>query len=636
MAKLKSAKYPLQTAAVVEDPTPGAPYMFFWHDAYDKLTFSPILDVGINYNTNSTTIGGYGITRTTDTSNAGEGSFMFRLGLNGSVTDVQVLTQSSNSTYANIEPVPFLSMDPATPIRKLRYDTDGVNKVISMWGCKVAKTEGGRVGNSYWPVSDQFHTRVSARFNPDSLQNSLPSISSFQLSGNGSTEVGRAGSKYYPLFYNSNTGNLVCMGWGGRSSNPGDYGNNNAPDQYTPSSVPGLRWTNWISSSPAISATASSSANKTCQFIGTDAANRGLFFENNLTTDYDHRIVRYQDSDNTSSNLFTNSTVPSAAGTNAGGNRGTGFGNYIAKWSSQTFSDATSPGNAAWYTPYLDSTGKYHPFLYQWNKSSDTFTRNSDITVNWGSTTQDDVWQPDITTSSAVNSRWGMQRLWANETWSVTVEGNEKRFLMFMQMHGNGVIYDADVKRRTFPVFEINPVAPKTLTYHSKLEVPSTPKNIIWLNNEKTQLGVIGEANFYMYAFSYNVGWIQTTIIPTKFASVGVDSLGRIWALEIGEYNWGAIHAITQTAPITISVTSTATNYNFTGQNIESSVIVNAYDTEGARMAVSVKLVIDGGSMTFAGSNLTTTVQTSSSADTNVPITITGAGISNIISSVVV
>lgn len=635
MPKLKSAKYPLQTAALIEDPTPGAPYLYFWNDAYDKLSFSPILDVGINHNLDSSSIGGFGITKTTDTTNSGNGSIMFRIGVNGSVTDVQVLTQSSNSTYANIEPVPFLSMDSSRPIRKLRYDTDGINKVISMWGSKVAKNEGGTNHAQYIPTAEMFNTRFCSRFNPESLENSLPIINSFQRPTNNSTSISRTGANYYPVYYNSNTGNLVCMGWGGRSASPGDY-NNNSQDQFTPTSVPGMRWTSWISSNPTASDTPSSTVNKTCQFIGTDAAGRALFFQNDLTTDYNHQVIRYQDSDNTSSVLFDNTTAPNAAGTSAGGNRGTGFGNYIAKWSSQTFSDVTSPGNVGWYTPFLDSTGAYHPFFYQWNKTSDSFTRNSDITVDWGVNTQADIWEPDINTSSAVNSRWGMQRLWANETWSLTVGGNEKRYLMLMQFHGNGVIYDATPKNRTFPVFEINPVAPKTLTYHSKLEVPSTPKNIIWLNNEKTQLGVIGDSNFYMYAFSDSVGWTQTTIIPTKFASVGVDSLGRIWALEKGEYDWGALHAITQTAPITVSVTSTATNYNFTGENINTNVTVNAYNTEGARMAVSVKLVIDGTSMTFSGANLTTTVQTSSSADTTVPIVITGPGISNIISSVVV
>lgn len=637
MPKLKSAKYPLQTAAFLEDPIPGAPYLFFWNDAYDKLTFSPILDVGVNHNTNSTNIAGFGVTKTNETSNNGYGSLMFRLGPNGPVTDVQVLSQATNNTYVNIEPAPFLSMDPSRPLRKHRYDTNGVNKVVSMWGCKISKGEGSDInGSSYWPVTSGMHTRVGVRFNPDRLELSLPYVDTITPGTNNSNGPGRVAANFYPVYFNSATGNLVMCGWGGRSSSPGNYNSYNSMDQYTPAAGPGFRYQNWISSSPTLSDLPASYENETCQFVGTDATGRAIFFLNNLTTDYDHIVVRYQDSDNTSTNLFTNNTAPSAGGTSAGGNRGTGFGNYFSKWSSQVFTDVTSPGNAAWYTPYFDSAGKYHPFFYQWNKSSDSFTRNADITVNWGTTTQADVWEVDTTSPSSVSIRYGMQRLVANETWTVNVGGTDKRYVMLMQMHGNGVAYDSSPKQRTFPVFEVNPVAPKTLTYHSKIEVPSTPKNIIWLNTDKTQLGIIGESNFYMYSFSNTVGWIQTTIIPVKFSSVGVDSLGRIWALGPGDYGYGELHAITQTAPITVSVTSTLTNYNFTGQSINSNVIVNAYDTEGSRIAVSVKLVIDGGSMTFAGSNLTTTIETSSSADTTVPITITGAGISNIISSVVV
>ena len=138
-----------------------------------------------------------------------------------------------------------------------------------------------------------------------------------------------------------------------------------------------------------------------------------------------------------------------------------------------------------------------------------------------------------------------------------------------------------------------------------------------------------------MYSFTNATGWTQTTIIPIKFASVGLDNLGRLWALEAGDNTYGAIHTLTQTAPITVAVTSTATAYNYVGTQVLSNVTVNAYGVDGLRKAVSVRLVIDGTSMTFSGSNLTTTVTTSASTDTSVPIVITGAGINNIIASVV-
>ena len=138
MAKLKTMKYPVNTAAVVEDPTPGADKIFFWLDAYDKISLSPLLDIGLNQNQDASSIAGFGQSRVR---NDQTGSYMGRMYLMGNITDVQVINNTSESVTANIEPFPFMSMDTARPMRKLRYDTDGTNKVISMWWNEICYSE---------------------------------------------------------------------------------------------------------------------------------------------------------------------------------------------------------------------------------------------------------------------------------------------------------------------------------------------------------------------------------------------------------------------------------------------------------------------------------------------------------------
>lgn len=638
MAKLKTNKYPISTAAIVEDPIPGADKLYFWLDAYDKITLASILDVGLNQNTSSNDVAGFGSSRPT------QSSLFARLLLMGNTVDVQLRTNNDNTQYANIEPLTWMSMDSSRPIKKVRYDTDGTNKVVSMWGAIVGPDSVNPNMGPGFPQSGQYFTTVNVRFNPEAINISLPRVNNGGASGsalffssNSPSSLGRCGPLHYPVFYNAATNNLVVMSFGGilDSGNIGAYNSNQGGTQYTPSAA-FCSFTSWISTSPGGGRDSPTyQYNKTNQFLGLDASNRCLFFTNDLTTDYNHIIYRYADSDNTVATLFSNSTAPSAGGTSLGGNRGTSYGQYLSKYSCSVFADATSSGNSAWYTPYLDSAGYFHPFFFQWNRSADTFTRNADITMNWGATTQSSIWEPDNVSGSGVNTTYGLQRLWALDTWSLIVSGTERRYLMLMQLHGNGTKYDGSPKMRTFVVFWINPVSPKTLNYHSHIEIPSTPKNIIWLNAEKTQLGVVGESNFYMYSFTNATGWTQTTIIPIKFASVGLDNLGRLWALEAGDNTYGAIHTLTQTAPITVAVTSTATAYNYVGTQVLSNVTVNAYGVDGLRKAVSVRLVIDGTSMTFSGSNLTTTVTTSASTDTSVPIIITGAGINNIIASVV-
>jgi hypothetical protein len=84
---------------------------------------------------------------------------------------------------------------------------------------------------------------------------------------------------------------------------------------------------------------------------------------------------------------------------------------------------------------------------------------------------------------------------------------------------------------------------------------------------------------------------------------------------------------------VNIVITSDASTYYYAGSVNTANLTVNAYSYTGARIATQVKLVIDGGSMTFAGNNLALTITTSASADTVVPVTITGGGVANIIAS---
>ena len=330
----------------------------------------------------------------------------------------------------------------------------------------------------------------------------------------------------------------------------------------------------------------------------------------------------------------TVTTIVSAGqGTNQGGNRGTGFGQQIPKFASKTFPDEFSTGTSVgFYVPYVDATGFFHPLYTQWNQTTDNFTRFTDITMIYpGGNSQSTYWTPDNVSGTSITVNHGMQRCWYTETYV----SSSTRYLIFMQLHGAGGVYDSTPLARTFPVYAISTSSYKVLTYNSKIEVPATPKNIVWLSDDRTILGVFCHSNFYVYTFSSNSGWTLTGNFPFQFNSVGRDNLGRIWAHDTG-LGYGRLHLLTLNVPVSIVVTSDATSYNFAGTAVSANLTVNAFSYSGARIATSVKLVIDGGSMTFAGSNLTKTVTTSATGDTLVPITITGGGVSNIIASAVV
>jgi len=326
---------------------------------------------------------------------------------------------------------------------------------------------------------------------------------------------------------------------------------------------------------------------------------------------------------------YTGTVITSfGQGTNQGGDRGTSFGGKIPKFASKTFTDLTTASTMGFYIPYIDNKGGFHPLYYQWNQTTDNFTRLTDITMVYPGTSFGSVWAYDTYSSTSVDATYGMQRAWYTETFV----SSSTRYLIFMQLHGAGGLFDSSPAMRTFPTYSINTSTYKTLTYTGKIEVPATPKNIVWLSDDRTILGIFCHANFYVYTFTTGAGWTQTGNFPFQFNAVGRDNMGRIWAQDTG-LGWGRIHLLTLNVPISIVVTSDASSYNYAGTSVTANVTVNAYNYTGSRIATSVKLVIDGGAMTFAGSNLTKTITTSASADTVVPVTITGGGVANIIAS---
>ena len=633
MAIIKIIRNPnYGTAAVYEDPVPNSPYIFFQHDAYDKNTLAPQFDTAMNWNTLGyvsyyDTVGGvnhsgFGFNPLFGTSRGDSGASTIAtywypltgtLQLNGEVTHVRQQIFNTNNDYRNnLDIAPFASMDDSRKIKPMNYFTDGTyNTVVGVAHLNQATNDQSVNTAKYWiKTNTNSIDLVNSQYvQTNKLLNTFQSVSGWP----------NGGYQLWPVYRNPSSGNLVWAGQGNYwSSGP-----------YVPAGIRG------ISSNPAFGGTptfaspsGSSGTQASSQFVGVSTVDGyAIYLQNNTTTDYNQTFYKFNDSANSNTALNTFTAAPGVAGTSQGGNRDANYGGYMVKYASKTFSESGTV--TGFYLPFVDSTGIYCPLYFQWNRTTDSFTRNANVSITYpGGTTQANYWAPE--TSSAWNdghSSYNMQRLWANETFTY----NGTRYLMLMQFHGAGGINDATPTRRTFVCYTVNPSNPKLLTYHSKIEVPTTPKNIVWLNDARTILGIIAHGNLYIYTFN-GTTWTQTANLQYQFHAVGRDNLGRIWAHDAGPGH-GRIHLITLSVPVTISVVPAAGSYQYSGSTVNSTLAVNAYDSSGARTATSVKLVIDGGSMTFSGNNLTTTVTTSASTDTTVAISITNGGISNVIAS---
>ena len=308
-------------------------------------------------------------------------------------------------------------------------------------------------------------------------------------------------------------------------------------------------------------------------------------------------------------------TLPTTR-TGFGGLRGANFGNALPKFGSKTFTDPIKgTGYKGFYMPFVDLAGNYSPIYMQWDTSNDTFYRNVNVVVDWGVTSQAASWEPDTATTSSAASASGLNRAWYNETF--VVDGT--RYLTFIQVHNSGNAMDSFPLRRTFVTFSINATDPTLLTYHSRVTIPLTPKNIVWLNSSRTTLGVFTVGSFYIYAFNSSTGWTLTTNAPFPMIAAGHDSQGRAWALDSGVSGFGRLHVFGSNVPATISVAFASNSFNYTGTTLSTFANVDAYDVGGNRISCNVNLTVLGTSLQFlatANAQVSTTIVTTSTSET--------------------
>jgi len=627
VAILKTNKYQIDTTSVLEDPIPTSNYIYFQNDAYNKTTLSPQFDIFVQHNTAGTTPTSFG-------TRPQQGYYGSVLVLNGptAVVHCDQSNFNANNNYYNVLDVCMWgSMSTTYPCRWQYYYTDGTNTSILNVYQYTQQTYGNSGFNSGGPASNTIRSYWEYRLNPGTdLTKSVPLYN---------TTPGADDMMPIPVYVNPSTKNLVAVPYGVART----YGYNAASWFAMPGWATGAKFGQMGTGAPGWTYLSTDQRHYTVQFLGPALDGNAVFFNNYVGNDFTQLIYRYNDAANTSTTLSNPTAAPTAGGSSLGGDRGTNFGNYMMKTASCTFTDPLlGSGTLGWYVPYFDTSGNYVPFYFQWTLSTNNFIRNTNITINWGGRVQSTIWSVDTISNGIFDTQgydqqrtYGMQRVCHNETWTYTAGGTTTRYLMLMQAHAAGGIYDAYPLIRTFVVFSMNATNPLSLTYHSNVVIPVTPRAWVWLNLAKTIMGIFTYSYFYTYGFTTANGWSLTGSLPYKYWAAGVDGSGRIWAIDNSTNGNGIIHLITPSVPVNVVVTPAQTTYNYTGTTISSTIAVSTYDQTGTRISTQVKLVIDGGSMTFGGNNLTSTVTTSTSADITVAISITDGGYSNIIASVV-
>ena len=288
------------------------------------------------------------------------------------------------------------------------------------------------------------------------------------------------------------------------------------------------------------------------------------------------------------------------------------------------------------YYPVSDANSNISFILATWDKSANTnagsvSVDNCTMTYNSGVVT-DYLEYPLIGTGSG-NRDYNFQ---IKSNSFITVSGGTY-YLHYLPSYGspeNAARQNAAAKNLV--TYTIDSTDFSQLTYHSSIQINSL--DFVHLNSTRTKIAVIKPGELAIY--TWNNGWSVTASESGNFTGVTQDASGRIIGLSALSDNTSApvtsnnvslvehkVHLVSDSLPSNVTIDFASSSLTYSGSNISTSVNVNAYDSNNARIAKSVQLKIDGANAQFTSNSSTSiTVTTSTTADTNVPVTISGPG----------
>lgn len=613
MAKVYDYKGEVNLPVVLEDPRVTSNEMYFFGWLHDKDSLSPVFNAKLNPAPIGTVITGFGnidnsIIQSENVSNIRNDQLFLRKPTTH-VNPRQAVAGITSASTGVLDDNMWWTLDRS-------YENGGNNHLISDGVSTVFVMQYGFFISSN--VANRFiYGPLTQSQRLDQL--SIPTT-------NRETSISHTvGGSRNAHFIGVNSVSKLVYGLGGMAASSPTYDPNRA-------------WIAFGPTFPSSMATSYSSvtnvaAGNEAQFIGLSLLDGNPLFitvnRASLTAASTVQKVSWQSTTPTVTQMYTVSAAISAGGTNAGGNKMSS--NLYPASCSQWFNDPRVGAGTTkcWYYPWFDSNRNFHPLVYTWNQTNDTFNRETDITVTG------DLSSVHADMTNLFSYAGSGAYLSANMLCHTFVNGGN-RYVMFINIDSRNQ-YPTTPGPRTSVVYAVNSSNPKALTYHSRIVWPDTPKNIVWLNDAQTLMGMFFQNNFKVYAWNNSTGWQETTTINKQVTACGRDSDGRIWYVQSSDTQANTapeLHILTPSLPVSITINTESASYDYAGTPINSFINVSAYNASGNRIAADVKLVINGGSMTFSDSTTVKTVTTLTNAEKQQNIIITGAGFSNITASV--
>lgn len=620
MAKIKQSTKHVNTHLVLEDPRPSSSTLYILGDAHDFSSLSPIFAKSISTRINGQTGSHLGAHATTlPFNNVGAAGYpQCALMLTKGSTAVHQTTANGNDRLVNLDLQWAASLDPQyTPTGSSVLSNNVATGILFYFHINTGVAIGANI--IYTGLSSQQELYDAVPSLQYDGQNRLDTASNVEALTSIIPYVDPTSSRI-PVIARSEP-NRADLSAATITFSPGYLGP-------------------WPNPTTQLVRSALILANWWAQFVGISSTGTAIYFAGNAGNDNQQNIVSYNINNNSTTYFNQFSAVRAAFGGAAGGTRSTAAGiRTQIKLASTLFEDPDNSDLKGFYYPYFDVNNDFRPYYFQWNPVTDQFVRNEDVSVITEAGSSD-----FYATSGSLNNLTAGGGIFSNwaaavfcETFTFTQGQTTTRYLTLGAINGRYAVHDDSPVKRTFITFEIDSTDPKKLIFHSQFTAASTPRNIVWLNDSKTLLGVFLFNSFKIYNFVPAEGWVEAQTINEQFWAVGRDRIDRIWgAANSGNSNFADLHLITPALPVTIRIVPENTTYNYQGVTINTFVQVEAINVQGNRIEADITLVIDGPTFAFADDSKSQVVRTSASGSISVPIKITDSGFSQIIASVTI
>lgn len=363
-----------------------------------------------------------------------------------------------------------------------------------------------------------------------------------------------------------------------------------------------------------------------------------------------HRVVFFTYNHNTnSSSIVSDLNGSTGWGTGVADLSANG---YVGTTHCSTFTQSPIVGEESVYYSYqlvvARTTNTPALARIRWNKSNNTFGFKI-CTITFPGT---DTWANYFTHPNAPlgNTTHYLKTELVTKTAHLTVDTLGNWFVSLFNQNGWSQVESvvAGTNEQNCLVLQVNPADTSVLTFHSVVPAFSSLAATFPDSNGRR---IISIKNGLLEIYDWTAaGWSSSLTASGSFYGVTQDSQGNIWGLELptnvltttegtpspagnsaNDASFScSLHLLSVDIPNVASITFEDPSLEYTGTNLTTNLVVNAYSSAGSRIASNVTLTLSGPNAVFTTNGLKSiSISTSAAGDTLVGITISGAGYIN-------